>query len=154
MSVHVAILKVLSTYPGGLAAPAALNADLAVLSGSEDWTSRMRSYAAREPALDIFTQGLVIRDRRGWQITDAGRAMLDRLEGRHPAHTEPPCTTEGPDAASGGNAAPARETACSAATNAQPRPQLLLIQGGKKRARGEVPALANGSSVKGFVSRT
>lgn len=156
MSVHVAILKVLSTYPGGLAAPAALNADLAVLSGSEDWTTRMRSYAAREPALDIFTQRLVVRDERGWQITAAGRAMIERLEGRHPADPEPPRISD--DSSEGAGIDPCIASGPSAdsppadpATSVQPRPQLMLIQGGKRRLR---VAAANGSAVKGAASRT
>ena len=82
MSVHVAILKVLSSYPDGLAAPAALNADLAILSGSQDWTLRMRKLAARLPGLDIFSQKLVVRGAYGWQLTAAGRAILDLLEDR------------------------------------------------------------------------
>ncbi|MFC0241762.1 hypothetical protein [Rhodopseudomonas telluris] len=146
----MAILKVLSTYPDGLAAPAALNADLAVLSGSEDWTSRMRSYAAREPALDIFTQGLVVRDRRGWQITAAGRAMIDRLEGRHPADTEPPRAPEKFARPDESDSCGAMGLPLDAVTAAQPRPQLMLIQGGKMRPR---VATASGAAVKGAVSR-
>lgn len=151
MSVHVAILKVLSTYPGGLAAPAALNADLALLSGSEDWTSRMRSYAAREPALDIFTQRLVVRDERGWQITAAGRAMIERLEGRHPADPEPPRVSEDSSDAAGIDPCIASGPSADPVTSVQPRPQLMLIQGGKRRLR---VAAATGSPVKGAASRT
>jgi hypothetical protein len=38
------------------------------------------SLAARVPGLDIFGQGLIVRDSSGWQITPEGRAFLDWLE--------------------------------------------------------------------------
>jgi hypothetical protein len=40
----------------------------------------MKRLAARAPGLDIFTSGYVLRDSRGWQITDAGSAFLKSLE--------------------------------------------------------------------------
>jgi hypothetical protein len=35
---------------------------------------------AQAPDLDIFSQNLVVRDAAGWQITDAGRALLASIE--------------------------------------------------------------------------
>jgi hypothetical protein len=40
----------------------------------------MRRLAARAPKLDIFSNGLVLRDTNGWQITDNGRQLLASLE--------------------------------------------------------------------------
>jgi hypothetical protein len=81
VSLQVAILKVLSSYPKGHASVAALSADLAILNSSgSDWTSRMKRLAARAPQLDIFSQRLVLRDAVGWQLTDAGRQCLCTLE--------------------------------------------------------------------------
>jgi hypothetical protein len=81
VSLQVAILKVLSSYPKGRASVAALSADLAILNSSgSDWTSRMKRLAARAPQLDIFSQRLVLRDAVGWQLTDAGRQCLCTLE--------------------------------------------------------------------------
>jgi hypothetical protein len=81
VSLQVAILKVLSSYPSGRAGVAALSADLAILNSSgKDWTERMKRLAARAPELDIFSQRLVLRDAVGWQLTDAGRRLLSALE--------------------------------------------------------------------------
>ena len=151
VSVHMAILKVLATYPDGLAAPVALNADLAVLSGSADWTSRMRSYAARMPGLDIFTQKLVVRDSRGGQITAAGRAVIDHLEGRHPENSAPRVGEQ--------NRLPSVEAEpldpiqqLDAVAGVQPRPQLTVIQGGRNKARKDLAA-GKSSITKGAALR-
>jgi hypothetical protein len=73
-------MKVLSGHPRGRAALADLNADLAVLSAVADWTSRMRRLALRKPDLDIFSQGIVVRDDNGWTLTAWGFRMLETLE--------------------------------------------------------------------------
>ena len=81
MSLQIAILKVLVSHPEGRASIAALNSDLGILNTSgSDWTARLKRLAARAPDLDIFGQGLILRDSSGWQITPEGRAFLDALE--------------------------------------------------------------------------
>jgi hypothetical protein len=81
VSLQIAILKVLVSHPEGRATIAALNSDLCILNTSgPDWTDRLRRLAARAPGLDIFGQGLILRDSSGWQITPEGRAFLDWLE--------------------------------------------------------------------------
>ena len=81
MSLQIAILKVLVSHPEGRATIAALNSDLCILNTSgSDWTDRLRRLAARAPDLDIFGQGLILRDSSGWQITPEGRAFLDWLK--------------------------------------------------------------------------
>ena len=81
MSLQIAILKVLVSHPEGRATIAALNCDLSILNTSgSDWTDRLKRLAARAPGLDIFGQGLILRDSSGWQITPEGRAFLDWLE--------------------------------------------------------------------------
>ena len=81
MSLQIAILKVLVSHPEGRATIAALNSDLCILNTSgSDWTDRVKRLAARAPDLDIFGQGLILRDSSGWQITPEGRAFLDWLE--------------------------------------------------------------------------
>jgi hypothetical protein len=148
VSVHVAILKVLSSYPDGLAAPAALNADLAILSGSADWTLRMRKLAARLPALDIFSQKLVVRGAYGWQLTAAGRAILDLLEDRR----DTGCARREEEAGEAPAAVPTGNDGLQPDPALQPRPQLTLIQGGRTHPRD--PRLSPGSvAVKGAVSR-
>jgi hypothetical protein len=82
VSLQVAILKVLSGHPGGRASVAAINADLAILNGFNDFTERMKRLAAIAPDIDIFRQRLVMRDDGGWQITDAGREFLRLIEPR------------------------------------------------------------------------
>jgi hypothetical protein len=81
VSLQVAILKVLSGQPGGRASISDLNSDLAVLGASGlDWTQRIKRMAARVPRIDIFGQGLVIRDSGGWQLTEEGRRMVQVMD--------------------------------------------------------------------------
>ena len=89
MGLQIAILKVLASYADGRATVAAMNSDLAILSGAGvAWSQRLKMLAARAPSLDIFTEGFVIRNSEGWQLTPAGRKALHRIE--HPA---PPKST-------------------------------------------------------------
>jgi len=81
VSLQIAILKVLVSHPEGRATIATLNSDLCILNTSgSDWMDRLRRLAARAPDLDIFGQGLILRDSSGWQITPDGMAFLDWLE--------------------------------------------------------------------------
>jgi hypothetical protein len=81
VSLQVAILKVLSSYPDGRATLKALNADLAILNTSgRDWADRIRRLAAWVPDLDIFSQRFVLQSDAGWHITREGRSFLDSLE--------------------------------------------------------------------------
>ena len=60
-----------------------MNSDLAILSGAGvAWSQRLRKLAERAPGLDIFSEGYVLRDDSGWQLTVTGRAALHRIE--HP----------------------------------------------------------------------
>jgi hypothetical protein len=73
VSLQMAILKVLSCHPQGLATIAALNADLNILNTSgRDWTDRMKRLAARVPGLDLFGQQLVVRSDSGRQTPTLG----------------------------------------------------------------------------------
>jgi hypothetical protein len=48
----------------------------------------MRRLAARAPKLEISADAFVLRDDRGWCITDSGRQFLASLEAPIPAHEE------------------------------------------------------------------
>jgi hypothetical protein len=137
VSLHMAILKVLSSYPDGLATAAALKADLAILSGSADWTTRMRKLAARMPHLDVFSQKFVVRDGSGWRITAAGRAMLDRLEDRHAVFVDAGGEAELVAASARGEP---DESQIEVLSDMQfgARPQLKVIQGGKTRSHDQI----------------
>jgi hypothetical protein len=81
VSFQIAILKILNAQPEGLASLVDLKRYLAVLTTSgSDWTARMKRLSARAPELDIFGSRFVLRDGSGWQITDAGRAFISKLE--------------------------------------------------------------------------
>ena len=81
MSFQITVLKVLAGHPGGHASLADVRRAVAILiSSGPDWTDRTKRFAARAPGLDIFSQSLVLRDSEGWQITDAGRALLVAVE--------------------------------------------------------------------------
>ena len=86
MSLQVAILKVLASYPDGRASLSAMKADLALLAGAgSEWSQRLKRLAANAPGLDIFSQNLVVRDRSGWALTETGRELLRSLDVAAPA---------------------------------------------------------------------
>lgn len=81
MSFQVTVLKVLAGHPDGRLSVDDLKRAAAILICSgPDWTDRTKRLLARAPGLDIFSQSLVIRDAQGWQITEAGRALLAAIE--------------------------------------------------------------------------
>jgi hypothetical protein len=74
VSFQITILKVLAGHPGGRASVTDLTRYVSILmSSGSDWTDRMRRVAARAPQLEIFADSFVLRDDRGWSITDSGR---------------------------------------------------------------------------------
>jgi hypothetical protein len=81
VSFQVTVLKVLAGHPGGRLSVDELKRAMAILicSGPE-WTDRTKRMLERAPGLDIFGQSLVTRDAQGWQITEAGRALLAAIE--------------------------------------------------------------------------
>ena len=86
VSFQITVLKVLAGHPGGRASLADVRRAVAILiSSGPDWTDRTKRLAARAPGLDIFSQSLILRDSEGWQITDAGRALLAAVEKPVPA---------------------------------------------------------------------
>ena len=81
MNFQVTVLKVLASYPDGFASLSELKRDVAILvTSGREWSERTARLAARVPGLEIFGQGLVERRDGGWQITDAGRSVLARME--------------------------------------------------------------------------
>lgn len=81
MSLQIAILKVLSSHPGGHASITDIKSDLAVLTASgREWNDRVKGLAQRAPNLDIFSQRYVSRDATGWTLAEAGRDFLRTLE--------------------------------------------------------------------------
>jgi hypothetical protein len=100
VSLQITILKVLAGHPDGRASVTELTRYVSVLmSSGSDWTNRMRRLAARAPKLEIFADAFVLRDDRGWCISDSGRQFLASLEAPIPAHQEEqeqpsePCVT-------------------------------------------------------------
>ena len=81
VSFQITVLKVLAGHPRGRLSVDDLKRAVALLICSgPDWTDRTKRLLARAPDLDIFSQLLVIQDAQGWQITDAGRALLAEIE--------------------------------------------------------------------------
>ena len=80
---QVSILKVLASYPLGLASLTQLKRDLDILvtSGS-DWAHRTRTIAAEAGRLDIFGSGFVERYTFGWRLTRKGLDALESMEAR------------------------------------------------------------------------
>ena len=95
VSFQVTVLKVLAGHPDGRLSVDDLKRSMAILiSSGPEWTDRTKRLLARAPGLDIFGQSLVIRDDQGWQITEAGRALLAAIENPAPA----PAAEEAPAA--------------------------------------------------------
>jgi hypothetical protein len=81
VSFQITVLKVLAGHPEGRASVADLTRHVGILmSCGPEWTNRTKRLAAGVPQLDIFGSAYVLRDDRGWQITDSGRQFLDSLE--------------------------------------------------------------------------
>ena len=81
MNLQVTILKVLASYPNGIATFDALKRDLEFLaSRGRDWSDRTRRLAAHLPGLSIFSMGLVERHPHGWQLTNKGQSVLQFME--------------------------------------------------------------------------
>src|SRR6202021_3139371 len=81
MSFQITVLRVLAGHPEGRATLADLTRYVSILiSSGTDGTNRTKRLAARAPKLDIFGDSFVLRDDRGWQITESGRQFLASLE--------------------------------------------------------------------------
>jgi hypothetical protein len=81
LSIQLTILKVLAGHPEGRATHPDVTKSVALLmSSGVDWSQRMKRLAARAPGLDIFSNGYVLRDASGWQITGVGRAFMASIE--------------------------------------------------------------------------
>jgi hypothetical protein len=81
VSFQITVLKVLAGHPEGRARVPDLTRDVTILmSCGSEWTDRTKRLAAGVPQLDIFGSAYVLRDDRGWQITDGGRQFLNSLE--------------------------------------------------------------------------
>jgi hypothetical protein len=90
VSFQITILKVLAGSPDGRLPLADLRRDVALLMTSgRDWTDRMKRIAARAPDLNMFSQGFVLREPTGWQISAAGREFLASVEKQGPASAPP-----------------------------------------------------------------
>jgi hypothetical protein len=78
---QVAVLKVLASYPNGLAALPDIKRDLAFLATSgSDWANYSRRLGAAFPSLDIFSGGFVQRYSFGWRLTAKGAIALEMME--------------------------------------------------------------------------
>jgi hypothetical protein len=89
VSFQITVLKVLAGHPEGRASVADLTRCVSILmSSGSDWTNRTKRLAARAPKLDIFGDAFVLRDDRGWQITDIGRQFLASLEAPIPVTSD------------------------------------------------------------------
>jgi hypothetical protein len=102
VSFQITVLKVLAGHPEGRVSLADLTRYVSILiSSGTDWTNRTKRLAARAPKLDIFADSFVLRDDRGWQITENGRQFLASLEaplsiGSEPARAPETATTKKP----------------------------------------------------------
>ncbi|MDH2351161.1 hypothetical protein ABIB90_006244 [Bradyrhizobium sp. JR4.1] len=87
MNMQVTVLKILVSYPEGFAVMADLKRDMAILATSgPEWAERTKRLGARVPGLDIFSDGLIERQKGGWRITVKGRAVLESMEARRSEH--------------------------------------------------------------------
>ena len=74
-------MKILSSYPGGLASVAELTRDLKILACSgSDWVNKTKLMASAVIELDMFGAGFVERYSFGWRLTAKGLAALEAME--------------------------------------------------------------------------
>ena len=91
LNFQVTVLKVLASHPDGRATMADLKRDMAILAKvGREWTERTKRLASGAPDLNIFSQGLVLRDAGSWRITERGREVLEQMERHSTAQTSPP----------------------------------------------------------------
>jgi hypothetical protein len=134
-------MKVLASYPKGLAKHAALTRDLEILARSGlDWTERSRRLAAAFPRMNIFSLGFVERYSFGWRLTRKGSIALEMMEelARNVLSSAeltpvalPLETTSEPDAAI---AAVTEVITVAPLTPADRRSQLTIVTGGNSKA--------------------
>ena len=79
MKFKLAILNVLATSPGRHLTLDEVRRAAELLVASEGQTEQLKRFSALGD-IDIFQSGLVLQDDAGFQITDAGRALLHSLE--------------------------------------------------------------------------
>lgn len=80
MNFQVSILKVLSSYPNGVATHTQLKRDIEILATSgRDWAVHSKQLAAEFPSLDIFSLKLVERYSFGWRLTKKGFIMIEMM---------------------------------------------------------------------------
>ncbi|OSI36956.1 hypothetical protein BSZ20_01445 [Bradyrhizobium canariense] len=78
---QVSIMKVLASYPNGLARLPDIKRDLAFLATSgSDWAEYSKRLGAAFPSLDIFSLGFVQRYSFGWRLTAKGAIALQMME--------------------------------------------------------------------------
>jgi hypothetical protein len=97
VSFQITVLKVLAGHPEGRAPLAELTRYVSILiSSGTDWTNRTKRLAARAPELNIFADSFVLRDDKGWQITETGRQFLSSLEAHIEAQAPETAATKDP----------------------------------------------------------
>ncbi|MCK1303798.1 hypothetical protein IVB33_17235 [Bradyrhizobium sp. 24] len=81
MNFQVSILKVLASYPNGLASLSDIKRDLAFLATSgSDWAKYSKRLGATFPSLDVFSLGFVQRYSFGWRLAAKGAIALEMME--------------------------------------------------------------------------
>ena len=81
VNLQVSIMKILASYPCGLASVDDLTRDLKILAGSgPDWAHRTKQMAADLPKRGIFGAGFVERYSFGWRLTAQGLEALELMD--------------------------------------------------------------------------
>src|SRR5437763_16688038 len=80
----LAVLNVLAASAEGSATLDELRRDVPIILADEGETEQLRRFAAIGD-IDIFQSGLLVRTDTGFEITDAGLALLQSLESAHRA---------------------------------------------------------------------
>src|SRR5205814_1659357 len=75
----LAVLNVLAASAEGSATLGELRRDVPIILADKDETEQLRRFSALGD-IDIFQSGLLVRTETGFEITDAGLALLQSLE--------------------------------------------------------------------------
>src|SRR3954451_17290176 len=83
----LAVLNILAASAEGSATLEELRRDVPIILADEDETEQLRRFSALGD-IDIFQSGLLLRNEIGFEITDAGLALLQSLESSSGAYIE------------------------------------------------------------------
>lgn len=137
MNFQVSILRVLASYPNGLAKLVDVKRDLAFLATcGADWAQYSRRLGAVFPSLDVFSSGMVQIYSFGWRLTAKGAIALEMMEEttRNCAAGKKASAPQFGEASTTETSSAAMATVVPSIAGAERRARFTVIEGGRSEA--------------------